>query len=85
MPRYQYTDVHERVLHGLAHGVNASVTRDDDPVDEQGTVVARPGDVITTNDPFEHAFLQLLDEEKPQRRTRRGQTDDSGNGPDTQE
>jgi hypothetical protein len=83
MPRYQYTDVHERVLTGLAHGVNASVTRDGEPLDEQGTVVARLGDEITTNDPYEHAFLALLD--KPTPRRRRGQNDDTGSGPDTQE
>lgn len=64
MPRYQYTDPHSRVLHGLQHGVNALVEREGEPLDAEGTVVAEHGDVITTRGKYEHAHMRLLDEVK---------------------
>lgn len=68
MPRYEFTGSHELVMHGLQHHVNATVTRvqklDPDTTVEflpESTVIAEPGDLIETADPYPHAFMVNAD------------------------
>ena len=68
MPRYRFAGSFETTLLGLANGVNATVERrngDGEIVDtgqpEGSTVVVLPGDVVTTDEPYENAHLVDLD------------------------
>ncbi|MGN6607965.1 MAG: hypothetical protein ACTHMS_13260 [Jatrophihabitans sp.] len=64
MPRYRFLGEVEHFLLGLSHGVNATIERDRDPDREPdgSTVVARPGDVITTTEPYESPLLEVVDD-----------------------
>ena len=64
MPQYRFTHSYEHVLHGLAHGINAIVEHVAELGDqlpelppEGSTVVGRPGDLITTTEPYPHAWM----------------------------
>jgi hypothetical protein len=49
----------ESVLHGLSHGVNAVLHRAGGHEQPEGsTVVAQPGDVIDTDEPYSSALLE---------------------------
>lgn len=72
MPRYRFTGFHEIVLTGLQHGGNAELHRadaDGEPVEHGqpagSTVVARPGDEVTTSDRYPHALLVNVDSGEP--------------------
>jgi hypothetical protein len=64
MPEYRFVGSFETVLLGLQNGVNAHLRRytpDGAPVDpgqpDGSTVVAQPGDLISTDEPYENALL----------------------------
>lgn len=63
MPEYRYAGAFETVLNGLVNGGNARLRRyvDDARVDPEqpagSTVVAQPGDVITTDEPYPNAWM----------------------------
>lgn len=70
MPSYRFVGAFERVLHGLSHGVNAQVDLADPEADftealPGSTVVARPGDEITTTEPYPHAEMVNIATGKP--------------------
>lgn len=72
MPRYRFTGFFETVLHGLAHGVNATLHRageDGEPLEhdqpEGSTVVAQPGDEIETDETYPHAHMVNIDTGEP--------------------
>lgn len=69
MPNYRFVGAFERVLHGLSYGVNAElVGADPDTAAEhplESTVVARPGDEITTTEPYPHAEMVNTDTGTP--------------------
>ena len=69
MPRYRYIGADPRVLHGLSHGVNATLTRrggHDQP--DGSTVSVVFGDVVETDEPYVHALLEELAAAKPARK-----------------
>ena len=71
MPRYRYIGADPRVLHGLAHGVNATLTRrggHDQP--DGSTLLVEPGDVVETAEPYPHALLEELPAAKAPRAPR---------------
>lgn len=57
MPRYRFVGDFETVLHGLIHGVNATLHRDDHGQPDGSTVVVQPGDEITTRKAVKHTLL----------------------------
>ena len=57
MPRYRFVGDFETVLHGLAHGVNATLHRAKHGQPDGSTVVARPGDEITCKHTVTHSLL----------------------------
>lgn len=69
MPRYRFIGAFERVLHGLSHGVNAElIAADPETAADQplgSTVVARPGDEISTTEPYPHPELVNTDTGEP--------------------
>jgi hypothetical protein len=77
MPRYRYLGTVERVMHGLAHDVNATLHRDGHEQPDGSTVVLQPGDELTTADEYPHAELEEIAEPKKARRSQKA-ADDSG-------
>jgi hypothetical protein len=63
MPKYKFTGDTPKFLLGLSEGVTAHTERPEDglPVGP-GTVVAYPGDVITTDEPYPHPELELVED-----------------------
>lgn len=61
MPRYEFTGTVETVLTGLRNGVNATLHRDGHRQPDGSTVVARPGDQITSHDPYRHQLMRPVD------------------------
>jgi hypothetical protein len=68
MPTYRFTGSHETVMHGLSHGVNATLHRDSHGQPDGSTLVALPGDEITTTDLYLHAHMREL-KRKPSKPT----------------
>lgn len=66
MPRYLFTGPSAMVLHGLSHGVNATLHGKHGQPDGS-TVVAQPGDEISTRRPYLHAHMQQLEDDTPKR------------------
>jgi hypothetical protein len=77
MPRYRFVGDFERVMHGLAHGVSATLHRDGHDQPAGSTVVLQPGDEVTTDEPYEHAELEEIAASKRSRRSEKA-ADDSG-------
>jgi hypothetical protein len=61
MPRYKFVGEFETVLHDLQHGVNAELHRKDHGQPAESTVVAQPGDEITTAKAYAHALMEKLE------------------------
>lgn len=57
MPRYRFVGDFETVLHGLAHGVNATLHRKGHGQPDGSTLVVHPGDEITTKNVVPHPLL----------------------------
>lgn len=59
MAEYKFTGTYPRAMFGLAHGVNARVTpaAETRHITEGSTVVLEPGDLLSTDEPYEHAEL----------------------------
>ncbi|WP_427130309.1 hypothetical protein [Pseudarthrobacter sp. S9] len=58
MPQYHFTGIYPRVLIGLSQGVNADLTPAEGEAPVHGvTIEARPGDVVRTDEPYEHPEL----------------------------
>lgn len=57
MPRYRFVGDFETVLHGLAHGVNATLHRAKHGQPDGSTLVVHPGDEITTKNVVPHPLL----------------------------
>lgn len=70
MPRYLFTGPSAMVLHGLSHGVNATLHGKHGQPDGS-TVVAEPGDEITTKKPYPHAHMQPLEPADSKPKTRK--------------
>lgn len=65
MPRYRFTGNDETVLMGLSHGVNAELHRDDHGQPDGSTVVALPGDEVSTVERYPHMLMVDVDTEQP--------------------
>jgi hypothetical protein len=61
VPRYRFVGSAESVLHGLSHGVNALLDRDEHGQPDESTVVAEPGDLVETDEPYPHALMVNLE------------------------
>lgn len=61
MPRYRFTGWVETVLTGLSHAVNAELHREDHGQPDESTVVAQPGDEITTTEAYPHSLMVNVD------------------------
>lgn len=58
MTDYIFTGAYPRVLTGLSQGVNATITPAEGDAPPHGsTLEARPGDAISTDEPYEHPEL----------------------------
>lgn len=58
MPDYLFTGGYPRALFGLTEGVNAHL----DGAAYGATIEPSPGDVVHTDEAFDHAELELIDE-----------------------
>jgi hypothetical protein len=77
MPRYRFVGAVERVMHGLAHDVNATLHRDGHEQPDGSTVVLQPGDELTTAEEYPHAELEEIAEPKKARRSQKA-ADETG-------
>jgi hypothetical protein len=62
MAEYTFTGATPRLLFGLSQGVNATLTPADpdaEPLADGQTIVAHPGDRITTDEDYVHAELEV--------------------------
>lgn len=61
MAEYTFTGAVPRLLFGLSQGVNATLhpaTPDTEPLADGQTIIAQPGDRITTDEDYVHAELE---------------------------
>lgn len=67
MPRYRFTAPWPAVFTDLRHGVNATVTPADgaDRGPDGSTVELHPGDEVTVDRPYPHAWLDQLPDPAP--------------------
>jgi hypothetical protein len=68
MAEYTFTGATPRLLFGLAQGVNATLhpaTPDTEPLADGQTIIARPGDRLTTDEDYPHAELEPFVPETP--------------------
>lgn len=65
MPRYRFTGDYETVLMGLSHGVNAELHREEHGQPDGSTVVALPGDEVTTSEPYPHMLMLDVETDEP--------------------
>lgn len=61
MAEYTFTGATPRLLFGLSQGVNATLhpaTPDTEPLADGQTIIAHPGDRLTTDEDYPHAELE---------------------------
>lgn len=58
MARFKFVGPVETVLHGLTHGVNATLHRKGHGQPDGSTVVAQPGDLLDIKGDYPHALLE---------------------------